>query len=65
MIQKMKKLEKIGLGLMLIGLIIMVVESIIKSDLIHQIAEIDDILVWLGLGVWAWGYSQRGSKEKD
>lgn len=61
---KTSLLEKIGLVLVIIGVILMVLNSFWDNSPYSGLLERHMLFYWLGMLSWALGYMQRTTKEK-
>ncbi len=55
-------LEKIGFGILLVGLVLLLTDSLTENENILNITRHNEIFHWVGLGIWAIGYFQREKK---
>ncbi len=58
-------LEKIGFAFVVIGLILLLTNSLTENESILSITKHYEIIHWLGLGTWAFGYMQREKKANS
>jgi len=56
--------EKIGLVLVIIGVILMILDGFWKDSPIPGLLERHMLFYWLGMLSWGLGYVQRTGKEK-
>ncbi len=52
-------LEKIGLVLVVIGVILLLTNSLAKNENFLKFTKYHEIFHWVGLGIWAVGYFIR------
>lgn len=63
-IQNLNLLEKIGIGLGIIGAIMIFLNLYAKESSFKEILVFDEMIFWFGVFLWALGYMRSQAAEK-
>jgi hypothetical protein len=66
-IENLNLLEKVGIGLGIIGAIMIFMNLYVINSLFEEILAFDEMIFWIGVLLWALGYmrSQAAEKKKN
>ncbi|MFT6204940.1 MAG: hypothetical protein ACI9V1_000594 [Spirosomataceae bacterium] len=66
-IENLNLLEKVGIGLGIIGAIMIFMNLYVINSLFEEVLAFDEMIFWIGVLLWALGYmrSQAAEKKKN
>jgi len=56
-------LDKIGLAIVILGLILLLADSLTKKTIL-KVTKNNELIHWIGLGIWVIGYLKCKQKKK-
>jgi len=63
--KKSSLMEKLGFALIIVGFLAMILERVLDNPDLLSLTKNHALIYWLGLAIWALGWSLRRAKAKQ